>query len=303
MTPKLLILGGGFIGSHVVEEACRRGWSVTCASRVKPPETQVQGGFFWTELDVTNKDQIKVLSNEHYDYIVNLAGYVDHRGFFEGGMDALYSHFFGTINSIQTLSRSALKKYLYIGSSDEYGSMPAPQTEGVREQPTTCYSFAKTASVHFLEMLARAEQFPFSVLRLFLVYGPRQKPNRFLPFVISSCLRNESFKVSDCEQIRDFCYIDDVIDAVFAALEAPHASGQVYNVGSGRPIKLKNVVSKVVKRVGSGIPVFGACANRINENMALYPDISKIQSELGWQPSTDFEVGLEKTIEYIKQNG
>ena len=99
-----------------------------------------------------------------------------------------------------------------IGSSDEYGSNRAPQNEMQRESPISPYSFGKTASSHFLEMLNRIDNFPSCSLRLFLVYGPGQNDHRFIPQIIEGCLSDNIFNTSKGEQIRDFCFVEDIVE-------------------------------------------------------------------------------------------
>ena len=109
-----------------------------------------------------------------------MAGYVDHRSYFIKKNNIIESHLLGTLNSVLYANKLNLKKYLYIGSSDEYGLNKAPQNETQREMPSSTYSFAKTSSVHFLQMISRSENFPSSSIRIFLTYGPNQKENRFI---------------------------------------------------------------------------------------------------------------------------
>ena len=84
------------------------------------------------------------------------------------------SHFIGTLNTVYYLNKN-FEKIFYIGSSDEYGSNISPQLEKYREIPSSTYSFSKTASTHFLQMLSKSENFPSSIIRIFLTYGPGQK--------------------------------------------------------------------------------------------------------------------------------
>ena len=96
-------------------------------------------------------------------------------------------------------------------------------------------------------MLNKTEKFPCSTLRIFLTYGPGQDKKRFLPQIISGCLANKSFATSRGEQLRDFCYIDDVVDAIFLCLENESSYGEIYNVGSGKPIQIKTMIEKSSK--------------------------------------------------------
>ena len=79
------------------------------------------------------------------------------------------------MNTVYYLNKKILKNIFYIGSSDEYGSNISPQLEKYREIPSSTYSFSKTASTHFLQMLSKSENFPSSIIRIFLTYGPFKK--------------------------------------------------------------------------------------------------------------------------------
>tara|TARA_B100000401_G_C52655461_1_gene647592 strand:- start:448 stop:909 length:462 start_codon:yes stop_codon:yes gene_type:complete len=151
-------------------------------------------------------------------------------------------------------------------------------------------------------MLYKTEGLPVVTLRLFLVYGERQKTDRFLPFVIKSCLKNEKFPTSWGEQIRDFCYVSDIIDGIVIALREEKCNGKVINLASGVPISIREVVDKIVKNVGNGKPQFGEIKYRPQENMKLYADIEKAKKLLNWEPKVKLETGLIKTIKYYRKN-
>ena len=102
--------------------------------------------------------------------------------------------------------------------------------------------------------------------------------------------------MSKGEQIRDFCYVDDVVEAILAACNAPsRCIGEVYNVGSGIPVSVRDVINELVDVVGFGEPTFGGIATRPTESQSLYPDIGKIQSHLNWSPTTNLRQGLTRT--------
>ena len=128
-----------------------------------------------------------------------------------------------------------------------------------REQPISPYSFAKTASTHFLEMLNRSESFPSCNMRLFLVYGPGQKNNRFIPQIIRGCLEDKNFPVSHGEQLRDFCYIDDIVNALLKALTSEKVLGKTYNLASGNPISIRDIISMIQSLIKRGIQFLEKC--------------------------------------------
>ena len=206
----------------------------------------------------------------------------------------------GLVNLIKVLSKKKIKKFIQIGSSAEYGTAQAPQSETSQGTLFSPYALAKLASTQFLKMLYVTEKYPVSILRFFLVYGPGQDDNRILPQVIRGCLKNKKFKVSKGNQIRDFCYIDDVINAIFLALKSKKATGEVFNIGSGKPTKIKRVVNQVCKIIGKGEPQFGKISYRKGENMKLYPNINKARIKLRWKPKMNFNRGIKIVINSFK---
>ena len=203
---------------------------------------------------------------------------------------------------MKILPRRRLKRFVQIGSSDEYGNATAPQHEDQREHAISPYSFAKVACTHFLQMLNRSENFPAVTLRLFLTYGPGQGINRFLPQIIRGCLDDATFPTSAGEQLRDFCYVDDSVQAILQALTHPEVEGDVFNVASGIPVSIREMVEKVRNITGSGNPQFGEVSYRNGENMSLYANISKAKRILNWQSTTNLDKGLKKSIEWFANN-
>ena len=158
---------------------------------------------------------------------------------------------------------------------------------------------AKVASTHFLQMLHRTEGFPVVVLRLFLTYGPGQSTDRFLPQIIAGCLGDREFPVSEGAQLRDFCYIDDVVEAILLSLITKNALGEIINISSGIPVTIRSIIENVTEIIGGGNPKFGAIPYRIGENMELFADIGKAKSLLGWKGCVHIRNSLKVTIDSL----
>lgn len=298
---RLLVVGGtGFIGSHIVNRAVGLGWDVASLSlrREGGPGPQ---GVRAVSADVADGGALRgALGNAAFEYVVNCGGYIDHTLFSSGGRKVCDTHFRGVLNLAEVLDRDVLQAFVNIGSSDEYGNNPAPQVETQREAPISPYSLCKVAAAHFLQMLYRTEKFPATVLRLFLSYGPGQDDRRFLPQVILGCLEDRPFPTSRGEQLRDFCFVEDVVDAVMATLVRPTARGEVVNIASGQSVSVRQMIETIRQLIGRGKPQFGELAYRPGENMELYADISKARTLLGWEPKVPLGVGLDKTIQWIR---
>lgn len=302
-TDRILIVGGtGFIGSHLAKRCAKETPHVTCLGfSSSANKEQCLQNLTVFHADICNKEQLNsVLHNKQFDYVFNLGGYIDHTHYLKGGRKLIEAHFIGLLNLIDCIDRGELKGFVQTGSSDEYGDNPAPQKETMRERPISPYSLAKTATAHFTQMLYNTEGFPGTVLRFFLVYGVGQDEQRFLPQIIKGCLNNDEFKASGGNQLRDFCYIDDIIDAMIKAVVSPFSKGHIINIASGKPISIKEMIQKIVRLTRGGKPLWGTHPYRKGENMELYADITLAKSLLDWEPKTGLDVGLQKTIEYYR---
>ena len=297
---RLLVIGGtGFIGYHFLTDAIKKKVQVSSLSLNPPNNERLVNGVEYLHGDILNSFELKkILQNKKFEYVVNFGGYIKHTLFHEGGRQFIEEHFTSIQNLIAVLNRDNLIRFVQIGSSDEYGNATAPQNEKLREDPISPYSLGKVASTHFLQMLHRSESFPVSIMRLFLVYGPNQKSNRIIPYVIQNCQTNQAFKISEGKQLRDFIYIDDAVDAIFLALKSSKSNGQIYNLGSGKGITIKVLVNQIRKIIGGGKPKFGSYKNLRQENKRLVAKTNKIKKDLKWKPKVNLENGLNRTIEF-----
>jgi nucleoside-diphosphate-sugar epimerase len=307
MTKTILIVGGsGFIGSHLVSHALKNGFKVTELSLRKQDFALNIADINQIErlqTDITKKEELRqVIGNRKFNYVINCAGYIDHTPFQEGGRKVIEQHFLGVMNLVECIDRGCLESFIQIGSSDEYGNCTAPQSEDSREVPISPYSLGKAASSHFLQMLQRTESYPATIMRIYLAYGPGQNELRFLPQIIKGCLLDQTFPVSLGEQLRDFCYISDIVDGIFRTFDTPAAKGEIFNLASGVPVSIRAIIESVRELIGKGKPDFGKIAYRSGENMELYANIFKAKNILNWKPHTSLETGLKKTINYY-QNG
>jgi nucleoside-diphosphate-sugar epimerase len=295
---RLLVVGGtGFIGRHLVQYASNQGFAVTSVSLSERVQMPHFPDVHYVRADISNEEQLKqTLGDASFEYVVNSGGYIHHASILDGGRSAVDAHFSGTLNLVEVINKSVLKAFVNLGSSDEYGGHPAPQKEVLREAPISPYALGKLASSQLLQMLYKTEGFPGITLRPFLVYGPHQDNMRFLPQIIQACLDGRVFPVSEGSQLRDFCFIDDMVKGVFAALSTPAARGEIINLASGRAVSIRSVIEKIQSLIGSGEPVYGEVPYRAGENMALYADITKARNLLGWLPCTTLEDGLQRTI-------
>ena len=133
---------------------------------------------------------------------------------------------------------------------------------------------------------------------MYLAYGPKQDVNRFIPIIIKGCLKNKKFLCSDGKQFRDFVHVYDVVDAIIRSLLNKNSKGQIINIGSGKPQKIKKIINDIVKLTNGGYPQFGKIKLRKDEILNLFPSIDKAKNKIKWQPKIKFSRGLKTTIKY-----
>ena len=132
------------------------------------------------------------------------------------------------------------------------------------------------------------------------MYGPKQDNNRIIPFIINNCLKDKKFTTTRGDQLCDFCYIDDVVKAIFKSLESKKTNGEIINIGSGKPTKIKSVILLITKLIKKGSPIIGALNYKKNTNMKNYPSIAKAKQKLKWKPIVELNKGIKKTIKSYK---
>jgi UDP-glucose 4-epimerase len=296
---KILIVGGtGFIGYHLAKEAVKKGFEVSSLSKNNPVKKRYLKKVKYIIADIANKKSIKKIIRDDFQYVINLAGYVNHTD----EIKTYRSHYLGCKNISNYFLNKNIKLFVQVGSSMEYGLASSPQKENFKCNPKSIYGRAKFLSTQYLLNLYKKKKFPVTIVRLYQVYGPYQDFNRFIPILINSCKGNKDFPCSHGRQYRDFLYISDLVDAIFLILKNSKVKGEIFNIGSGKPLKIKRIIKKIVRYYKSGKPQFGVIKLRKEEQMKIYPDIFKARSTLNWKPKINFLDGLKKTIQYYNAN-
>ena len=290
---KILIVGGtGFVGYHLAKKTLKKGWQVYSISTRRPPKIRQLAKVKYIICDITNKKKLKKKLNFHFDYVVNLGGYVNHSDYSK----TIKSHYHGCKNLVDLLINKPPNTFVQVGSSNEYGGARSPQNEQIKCKPVSTYGKAKLLSTKYLIKMFKKKKFPSVVLRLYQAYGPKQDTNRLIPQAIDSFLNNKEFNSTEGKQLRDFIHVDDVIKAIIKSLITESARGQIINIGSGKPKTIKSIIIKIFKFIKKGKINFGKIQMRKDEILKIYPNIKKANKVLSWYPMISFSKGIYHTI-------
>ncbi len=300
MNKKILIIGGtGFLGYHLAKKCLIKKWNVTSISTNSPKKLRYLPKVKYLILDITNKKALSKKIKSNYDFVVNFGGYVNH----SEKLKTYKSHYIGCKNLADLLKDKKIKSFVQIGSSVEYGNLKSPQSENdktdVKKLKST-YGKAKLMATNYLLRLNIKYNFPCTILRLYLVYGPCQDSNRLIPHTLNECLNDSTFMCSAGKQYRDFLFVEDLIKAIFKCFNNKKSIGEIINIGTGRPRNVKRVILFIKNKINLGNPVFGKIPLRKDEILKLYPNISKAQTVLKWKPRISFQEGIKIITKYYK---
>jgi len=216
----------------------------------------------------------------------------------------------GTMNALESaLQLKGVKRFIDFSTSEVFGRYAWRVAEGdvtslgaVGEARWT-YAVSKLATEHLAYNMFKQYGLPALSVRPFNIYGPGQVGEGAIHHFVVRALKNETLEIhNEGDQIRAWCYIDDLVDAVLLCLEHDEAVGHTFNIGNPRSaITVFNLALLVKRLSGAASPVVHV--ERKSQDIELrVPDIRKAQKLLGFRPRVDLEEGLIKTIDWYRRN-
>lgn len=301
----VLVTGaGGFVGYHLCSSLQANGLRVTRLYRHSPMGDD-RFSFDSCAVDLEDESSTKdLLYKLQPDCVVHLAASKFGRSDILSIRSYLDTDVPCALNLIEACqSIKNFKRFVFMGSCDEYGPSYSSYMESLQPRPASAYGLAKLAITQLLIGLYLSSDFPAVVLRPSVVYGPAQTGNMFIPALIRALAEGQDFPMTGGEQTRDFLYIGDLVETVIRVIFAGNEiDGKVINVGAGKSVDLKTVVNMVSRQVpGADVSRvrLGALDYRANESMNYSVCIDLASKLLGWLPKTDMEKGLKLTVDYF----
>ena len=303
MAKNILVTGGaGFIGSHLVDRLLTDGHNVTVIdnfSTGRPRNLAHQEenrNLEVIQADISDFDSIKKYFKGK-NIVFHLAALADIVPSIENPMAYYKSNVSGTISVVESARLAGIEKLVYTASSSCYGIpavYPTPETSEISLQYP--YALTKYLGEHIVLHWGKIFKLPVISFRLFNVFGPRSRTSGTYGAVfgvfLAQKLNNMPFTiVSDGTQTRDFTFVSDVVEAFICAAHSD-IEDEIFNVGSGKPQSVNNLVSLL-----GGEKVY--IPKRPGEPDCTWADITKIKAMIGWQPRISFEEGVRIMLENI----
>lgn len=283
--------GAGFIGSHIVKKLSDIGAEVVFYRSNQLDLRDCQATY----------DAISALMPA---VIINAAAVPNTSQILDIFDDQIKSNFVTALNLVKAAAENRVKKFVQIGSIAEYGNSPSPFFETMREQPTSPYSLSKIMATHAVLLYGNLSGMAVTVARPAAVFGPGQDFGLMLiPNIIKSVIDKKDFDMNPGDQIRDFIYVEDLVDGILKAGASSNSDQQIFNLGSNRGYKVKDIATTLNKLTGNSIRInFGAKPYRPLDVMECYMDSSKAENILGWKAWTPMEIALQQTVNWYNSN-
>jgi UDP-glucose 4-epimerase len=318
---RVLITGGaGFVGSHLSEALLERGDEVFILDNLSTGSfdniVHLKGHpkFHYTLDSVTNEPVVAELV-DRCDIVVHLAAAVGVKLIVEQPVHTIETNVHGTEVVLKIASKK--KRLVLIASTSEvYGKsvdVPFREDADLVLGATSKHRWAYACSKMIDEFLALAywkeRKLPVIVVRLFNTVGPRQtgQYGMVIPSLVRQALAGEPITVfGDGTQSRSFTYVGDVVRAMVALINEPRAVGQVFNIGNGHEISIGDLAVKIKSMTGSQseivtIPYDQAYEAGFEDMPRRVPDISRIRSLVGYEPTVQLDEILTRVIEHFRQ--
>lgn len=314
---KILVTGGaGFIGSNLIDNLLKykKDAQITCLDNFDPfydPKIKRNNiknhlrnpNYTFVQGDIRNLTPLKSKLLKHYDFIIHLAAKVGVIPSLQNPKIYTQVNVLGTQNLLEFARQTNCKKFIFASSSSVYGVNPnTPWREDEQiVMPISPYGATKVSGELLGHVYSHLYGFQFISLRLFTVYGPKQRPDLAICKFTKLISQGKPITIyGKGDTKRDYTYIDDIVSGFIAALDYSDSQYEVINLGNNKPIKLIKLIEEIEKGVGKKA-IINKLPERPGDVPITYADISKAEKLLNYKPATSLSDGLRNFISWFKK--
>ena len=271
-------------------------------------EFENDGRFTFEQVDICDRKAVYSLFEAYsIDCVVNFAAesHVDRS--IENPEIFLKTNIIGTEVLLDAVNKYGIKRFHQISTDEVYGDLPLDRPDLKFEEDwgiktSSPYSASKASADLLCLAYFRTYGTPVTISRCSNNYGPYQFPEKLIPLMIEKAQKNESLPVyGDGKNIRDWLYVEDHCSAVDKIVRFGKI-GEIYNIGGNNEKANIDIVKIILEALGKPESLITFVKDRPGHDRRYAINSGKIQNELGWKPQTDFEFGIQQTIEWYKNN-
>ena len=328
MTGVLLTGCAGFIGFHVGERLLDCGYQVLGVDNLNPfydeglkaarlARLRSKPGFTFLRLDIADRAHLDTAFIAHdLTYIIHLAAQAGVRYSLENPQIYIQSNIVGFVNLLEAARHRETVHFLYASSSSVYGAnkkTPFSETDRV-DHPVSLYAATKKSDELMAHVYAHLYGLPVTGLRFFTVYGPWGRPDMALFKFCKAIFEERPIDVyNNGNMLRDFTYIDDIVEGVIRTMEKVPAAGEdgsdgdggtsakyrVCNIGNSQPVQLTRLIDILEKEIGRKA-IINLQPMQPGDVPVTYADIDKLSRIVGYRPTTPIEIGVQRFVEWYR---
>jgi len=330
---KILVTGGaGFIGFHLSKRLIKEGYEVIGLDSInnyydtslKKARLKIlnetKGSYDFVKHDISRISTIDLLKEINPSFIVNLAANAGVRYSIQNPRIYVKNNIYGFLNILEAAKEINLENLVYASTSSVYGAntdYPFSEKKGV-DHPLQFYAVTKRTN----ELMAHSYASLFNIkstgLRFFTVYGPWGRPDMALFLFTKNILKNKPIKIfNNGDHLRDFTYVDDIVDGIHRAIfnlnyedknwdskkpdpSSSYAPFRIFNIGASDPVQLMDYVKEIELNLGiEAIKEFHPL--QPGDVKATTADITNIQTQLGYAPSTNIKTGVKNFVDWYRE--
>jgi len=294
---KVLVTGAkGFLGSHVAAKLVQLGARTYGFARQLPAGGN--DGIRWHCGDLSDRATIQALVREvRPEVVFHLAGQTaaaPHRGLV---LSSFRNNLASTVALLNELAETDCRRIVVTGSLEE----PEPGKTDV--VPASPYGASKWAESIYARMFHALYRLPVVIVRPYMTYGPRQRPEKLIPSVTLSLLRGDTPTVKNPDRKVDWIYVKDAAEGILAAGAASSAvEGRTIDLGSGALVPIREVVKEIQSHVGGAASIHLSKSEKSVGVDGRRADAESAHRLLGWAPTVPLREGLALTVEWYRAN-
>lgn len=314
MSETILITGGaGFIGSHLTETLLASGFRVVVVDNLNSYYSSLQKkknlraiptspNYRFYRLDIRNLDALRrVFNREKPGRVIHLASEVGVRPSFAHAAQYFETNVQGTYGLLELAREARVKQCIFTSSSSVYGKRAGKRSFSENDPlaPISPYAATKQAAELICRFYALQFGLKMTVLRLFTVYGPRNRPDMAAYQFVRGIDAGRDLKLFGNNVKRDFTYVDDIVDGIVKALQRPF-DYEIINLGNSSPVSVFQLVKLIEHTLGKGAKIKLASLPA-GDVPLTFANITKAKKLLGWRPQTPLFKGIKNLVHWYQE--